>query len=120
MDHSLSPYRGRGSGCTALFDTVCPRGMAVIISSDDSTLRPSSSQEARSETEDDTLGIAWNVPGKYHGNGNNKQQHCNAPQNVSLVLSNYRIEKFPSRSFYHDRTHSTRNTEEGGKQNASP
>ncbi|MPC37213.1 hypothetical protein E2C01_030687 [Portunus trituberculatus] len=46
----------------------------------------------------DTLGIAWNVPGEYHGNGNNKQQHCNAPQNVSLVLSNYRIEKFPCRS----------------------
>ncbi|MPC54446.1 hypothetical protein E2C01_048363 [Portunus trituberculatus] len=63
----------------------------------------------------DTLGIAWKVPGEYHGNGNNKQQHCNAPQNVNLMLNNHRIEKLPCRSFYHDRTRSMRNTEEGGK-----
>ncbi|MPC25496.1 hypothetical protein E2C01_018613 [Portunus trituberculatus] len=29
----------------------------------------------------DTSGIAWNVPSEHRGNGNNKQQHYNAPQN---------------------------------------
>ncbi|MPC60416.1 hypothetical protein E2C01_054461 [Portunus trituberculatus] len=46
----------------------------------------------------DILGIAWNVPGEHRGNGNNKQQHYNAPQNVSLTLSNFHIEKLPCRS----------------------
>ncbi|MPD05522.1 hypothetical protein E2C01_101268 [Portunus trituberculatus] len=46
----------RGSGWTALFDTAGPRGMAVTISSDVSMLRPSSSQEAQSETEGATEG----------------------------------------------------------------
>ncbi|MPC67762.1 hypothetical protein E2C01_061945 [Portunus trituberculatus] len=60
------------------------------------------------------------MSGKHHGNENNKQQHCNAPQNVSLVQSNYHIRKPPCRSFYRDRTNNMRNTEEGEKQNASP
>ncbi|MPC53017.1 hypothetical protein E2C01_046902 [Portunus trituberculatus] len=36
------------------------------------------------------------------------------------MLSNYRIEKLPCRNFYHDHTRSMRNTEEDGKQIASP
>ncbi|MPC90494.1 hypothetical protein E2C01_085483 [Portunus trituberculatus] len=68
----------------------------------------------------DTLGIAWNVPGEHHSNENNKQQHCHAPQNASLVQSNYHIEKLPYMCFCRDHTHSKRNTEEGEKQSASP
>ncbi|MPC77533.1 hypothetical protein E2C01_071989 [Portunus trituberculatus] len=49
---SLLPvFGGRGSGSIALSDTVGPRGTAVTVSSDVSMLRPSSSQEARSDTE---------------------------------------------------------------------
>ncbi|MPD01103.1 hypothetical protein E2C01_096615 [Portunus trituberculatus] len=59
--------------------------------------------------------IAWNLPGEHHGNGNSKQQHCNAPRNVNLVQINYHIEQLPYRSFCRDRSRSTRNIEEDGK-----